>query len=78
MTISEDSDNYGDQTNEQVVQMNAKIMCRSHFDIFMNSVPQSNANKKARDRAQWRIQGGGAGGPLPPFSDFLFYKSEVY
>ena len=47
MTNSEDSDNYGDQTNEQVLQMNEKIMCRSRFDIFMKSEPQSNANKRA-------------------------------
>ena len=55
MTNSEDTDNYGDQTNEQVVQVNEKIMCRTLFDIFMNSGPQSNANKRARDRAVSRI-----------------------
>lgn len=55
MTNSEDNDNYGDHTNEQVVQVNEKAMCRSRFDIFMNSGSQNNANKRARDRAVSRI-----------------------
>lgn len=55
MTNSEDTDNYGDQTNKPVVEVNEKIICRSRFDIFMNSSPQSNANKRARDRAVSRI-----------------------
>lgn len=37
------------------MQVNEKIMCRSRFDIFMNLGPQSNANKRARDRALSRI-----------------------
>lgn len=52
MTNSEDTDNYGDQKNEQVVQVNEKIMCRFRFDIFINS---GNANKRARNRAVSRI-----------------------
>ena len=57
ITNSEDNDNYmyGDHTNEQVVQVNEKVMCRSRFVIFMNSGPQSKANKRARDRAGSRI-----------------------
>ena len=48
ITNSEDNDNYmyGDHTNEQVVQVNEKVMCRSRFVIFMNSGPQSKANKR--------------------------------
>lgn len=46
MTNSEDIDNYGDHTNEQAVQVNEKVMCRSRFDSFMNSGPQTNANKR--------------------------------
>ena len=38
MTNSVDTDNYGDQTNEQVVQMNEKIMCRSGFDPHNTSL----------------------------------------
>lgn len=57
ITNSEDNDNYmyGDHTNEQVVQVNEKVMCRSRFVIFMNSGPQSKTNKRARDRAGSRI-----------------------
>ena len=51
MTNSEDSDNYGDKKNEQVVQVNEK-MCRFRFDIFINSGPQLGS---ATNRAVSRI-----------------------